>query len=55
MATVLTTHETNTLSHRYEIFAEFDELVLLGTGGKTVYSGPVECVADYFTDIGWDQ
>jgi ABC-type multidrug transport system ATPase subunit len=25
---------------RYEIFAEFDDLLLLGKGGRTVYAGP---------------
>ena len=33
---------------RYEIFAQFDDLLLLGRGGRTVYAGSVEGVGAYF-------
>ena len=33
---------------KYSIFEMFDQLLLLGTGGETVFCGPVTCVKDYF-------
>ena len=33
---------------RYEIFNMFDNLLLLGKGGKTIYLGPVTRVEEYF-------
>ena len=32
---------------RYEIFAQFDDIVLLGAGGRTVYAGPVPGALPY--------
>ena len=34
---------------RYEIFTMFDDLLLLGKGGKTVYAGPINGAALYFS------
>jgi ABC-type multidrug transport system ATPase subunit len=38
---------------RYEIFQMFDEVLLLGKGGKTVYLGPTEEVSNYFEELGF--
>jgi len=38
---------------RYEIFQMFEQLLLLGNGGRTVYLGPVNEVEDYFDSIGY--
>eukprot|EP00943_MAST-04B_sp_MAST-4B-sp1_P001251 g1251.t1 len=38
---------------RYSIFALFDHLLLLGKGGKTVYSGPTLFAETYFNSIGF--
>ncbi|PRP79390.1 abc transporter family protein [Planoprotostelium fungivorum] len=40
-------------SPRYEIFRMFDDVLLLGKGGKTVYLGPTERSLSYFEDIGF--
>eukprot|EP01135_Chromosphaera_perkinsii_P007607 Nk52_evm63s914 gene=Nk52_evmTU63s914 len=34
-------------------FAQFDDLLLLGKGGRTVYTGPVEEAEAYFNSIGF--
>jgi len=36
---------------REEIFDTFDEVILLGVGGKTIYHGDAEKVVDYFSGI----
>lgn len=36
-----------------EIFDMFDNVLLLGVGGKTVYLGPADEMVDYFTRIGF--
>eukprot|EP00884_Botryococcus_braunii_P009780 jgi/Botrbrau1/18803/Bobra.0554s0001.6 len=38
---------------RYSVFAMFDELLLLGKGGSTVYQGPTWLAAHYFSSLGW--
>eukprot|EP00037_Helgoeca_nana_P030575 m.378629 g.378629 ORF g.378629 m.378629 type:complete len:1009 (-) comp28222_c0_seq4:2778-5804(-) len=38
---------------RYEIFAQFDELLLLGKGGYTAYFGKTREAASYFEDLGF--
>eukprot|EP00762_Andalucia_godoyi_P001186 ANDGO_02105.mRNA.1 ABC transporter G family member 28 len=38
---------------RYEIFAAFDDLLLLGRGGRTAYMGPTEDVLAYFEGLGF--
>lgn len=38
---------------RYEIFASFDDLLLLGRGGRTVYMGPVSDALSYFESLGF--
>eukprot|EP01135_Chromosphaera_perkinsii_P012005 Nk52_evm13s2568 gene=Nk52_evmTU13s2568 len=35
-------------------FAQFDDLLLLGKGGRTVYAGPVDEATAYFASIGFD-
>jgi len=39
---------------RYEIFTMFDDVLLLGKGGKTVYLGPTKTALPYFQDIGFE-
>ena len=36
---------------KYSIFELFDQLLLLGTGGETVFCGPVSYVKDYFASL----
>ncbi|KAL0476500.1 hypothetical protein AKO1_010739 [Acrasis kona] len=38
---------------RAEIFDMFDDLLLLGNNGTTVYLGPTSQVADYFSNLGF--
>ena len=38
---------------KYEIFKLFDQVLLLGQGGMTVYSGPTECMSNYFEKQGF--
>eukprot|EP01125_Pyxidicula_operculata_P015123 TRINITY_DN5108_c0_g1_i1.p1 TRINITY_DN5108_c0_g1~~TRINITY_DN5108_c0_g1_i1.p1 ORF type:complete len:874 (-),score=87.48 TRINITY_DN5108_c0_g1_i1:150-2771(-) len=38
---------------RYEIFEMFDDVAILGVGGRPVYLGPTEKVADWFECIGY--
>ena len=38
---------------RYSIFALFDQLLLLGKGGATVYNGPTLYAEAYFSEIGF--
>lgn len=38
---------------RYEIFEMFEQLLLLGKGGKTAYLGPVNNVRQYFESMGF--
>lgn len=39
---------------RYEIFQEFDDLLLIAPGGRTVYQGPRSDVIDYFKNLGFE-
>jgi ABC-type multidrug transport system ATPase subunit len=39
---------------RYEIFTQFDDVLLLGKGGRTVYLGPTNCALGYFEDLGFE-
>ena len=34
-------------------FLEFDDLLLLGKGGRVVYNGPLDGAASYFASIGF--
>eukprot|EP00762_Andalucia_godoyi_P001471 ANDGO_00133.mRNA.1 ABC transporter G family member 28 len=38
---------------RYEIFSAFDSVMLLGSGGRTVYAGPSSAAVDYFMSLGF--
>lgn len=38
---------------RYEIFKQFDDLILLGQTGETVYNGPAISVVKYFEELGF--
>jgi ABC-type multidrug transport system ATPase subunit len=38
---------------KYEIFEKFDNVLLLGVGGRTVYLGPASQMTTYFTRIGF--
>ena len=38
---------------KYEIFEIFDNVLLLGVGGRTVYLGPAQEMTAYFTRIGF--
>jgi len=38
---------------RYEIFCMFDEVLLLGKGGRTVYLGPTIAAESYFGHLGF--
>ena len=38
---------------RFDIFRMFDDLLLLGVGGRTVYVGQVGDVANYFDSLGY--
>ena len=38
---------------RYDIFSEVDDIVLLGRGGRTIFSGPTSNCYDYFSSIGY--
>ena len=38
---------------RYEIFQMFDDVLLLGKGGQTVYQGTVDGLTDYFEKLGY--
>jgi len=38
---------------KYEIFKLFDDLLLLGKGGMTVYQGPAESMSAYFGERGF--
>jgi ABC-type multidrug transport system ATPase subunit len=39
---------------RYSIFTMFDQVILLGVGGQTVYSGSAKKARQYFSSIGFD-
>ncbi len=38
---------------RYDAFLAFDQLLLLGVGGVTVYIGPADKTVAYFSQIGF--
>eukprot|EP00762_Andalucia_godoyi_P001573 ANDGO_00205.mRNA.1 ABC transporter G family member 24 len=38
---------------RYEIFASFDDLLILGKGGRTIYIGPSEDAIQFFEKYGF--
>jgi ABC-type multidrug transport system ATPase subunit len=38
---------------RYEIFKQFDDLILLAPGGKVAYVGPIAEVEPYFSSLGF--
>lgn len=40
---------------RYEIFNTFDDLLLLGRGGRTVYMGPCSRAIEYFSALGFQM
>lgn len=40
---------------RYEIFAAFDDVLLLGKGGRTVYIGPTVEAMGYFESLGYKR
>ena len=40
---------------RYEIFEQFDNVILLAKGGKTVYMGPTKQAVKYFENIGYNM
>lgn len=39
---------------RYSLFTLFDDVLLLGPGGRTVYQGPSQSAMDYFEDLGFE-
>ena len=39
---------------RYDAFCKFDDVLLLGKGGRTVYLGPTDRMIPYFSMIGFD-
>jgi ABC-type multidrug transport system ATPase subunit len=39
---------------RYEIFEMFDDVLILGKGGQTVFQGPVEECVPYFQSLGYE-
>jgi ABC-type multidrug transport system ATPase subunit len=39
---------------RYSLFRQFDEVLLLGVGGRTVYQGKTSKALEYFTKSGFD-
>eukprot|EP00455_Lapot_gusevi_P045018 TRINITY_DN5716_c0_g1_i14.p1 TRINITY_DN5716_c0_g1~~TRINITY_DN5716_c0_g1_i14.p1 ORF type:complete len:849 (+),score=122.53 TRINITY_DN5716_c0_g1_i14:76-2622(+) len=39
---------------RLEIFNDFDDVILLGPGGKTVYAGPRRWIPKYFSSLGFE-
>lgn len=40
---------------RYSLFTLFDDVLLLGKGGRTVYLGPSTSAKDYFESIGFEM
>ena len=40
---------------RYSIFSMFDQVLLLGVGGRTVYLGPATAALPYFGSIGFEM
>ncbi|CAK0843259.1 unnamed protein product [Prorocentrum cordatum] len=40
---------------RYSLFALFDQVLLLGTGGRTVYSGRADKALPYFEGLGFER
>ncbi|KAJ3212076.1 hypothetical protein HDU67_004082 [Dinochytrium kinnereticum] len=38
---------------RFEIFQQFDDILMIAPGGKTAYLGPTECVLEYFEGYGF--
>jgi len=38
---------------RYEVFTQFDDILLLGTTGETIYNGPSYACAKYFEELGF--
>lgn len=38
---------------RYDLFTLFDDVLLLGGGGRTVFTGPTECALPHFQRIGF--
>lgn len=38
---------------RFEVFTQFDDVLLLGLGGRTVYIGPTTKAVPYFESIGF--
>ncbi len=39
---------------RYSVFSLFDDLLLLGKGGRTIYFGPTRDAFGYFTALGFE-
>lgn len=39
---------------RYEVFNAFDDVILLGKGGRLVYCGPRDQLLEYFSRLGFD-
>ncbi|CAJ1329183.1 unnamed protein product [Effrenium voratum] len=48
MTVVMVVHQP-----RYSLFTLFDEVLLLGLGGRTVYQGPSQGVLPYFRNLGF--
>ena len=42
-------------SHLWTAVSLFDEIILLGDGGRVIYSGPTEDAATYFQNLGYAQ
>ncbi|KAJ3305130.1 hypothetical protein HDU76_005060, partial [Blyttiomyces sp. JEL0837] len=38
---------------RFEIFQQFDEILMIAPGGQTAYLGPTSCVIEYFESLGF--
>ncbi|KAI8853994.1 hypothetical protein BC829DRAFT_381042 [Chytridium lagenaria] len=38
---------------RFEIFQQFDDILMIAPGGKTAYLGPTNCVLEYFESHGF--
>ena len=52
---VLTTSVATVIHQpRFEVFSQYDDVLLLGLGGRTVYIGPTTKAVPYFESIGFD-
>merc|ERR1719188_918368 len=38
---------------RYSLFTQIDDVLLLGKGGRTVYTGPTDRAVEYFEGLGF--